>query len=494
MLFVAWAFVGVASLWIVLWWRYQAARRFPLPPGPPRRWLLGNKFPKSYAPFQFAKWTEEYGPVFSLKRGPKTFVVIGRHQAAVAIMEKEGASLIARPRSIAAGDILSGGLRLVTESSGERVRRLRRVLHTGLQSKVAGTYEPFYTKHAKNLILDILNDPNSHQMHVKRYAASVVMSISYGKTTPTAYTDPEVVAVIATIARFGRVAQPGAYLVDTFPILRFVPGYLNQLKEWHKEELQLFGAQLDIVRRQIHEGTAGPSFAKFVLENQKQYGLQDEELAYLSGGIFGAGADPTASAITIIMMAATTHPEAQARVQEELDNVVGHTRLPTFGDQEILPQVTAFILESMRWRPVAVGGVPHRANKDIIWNNYLIPAGAIVIGNHWAIANDPDVFPEPQKFNPQRWIDETGRVRDDLRYFAYGFGRRVCLGQHIANQSIFISTALILWAFRLSENPVAKIDTFGFTDTVNMHAFPFEICFEDRVDEKAIRELFAPGE
>jgi hypothetical protein len=41
-----------------------------------------------------------------------------------------------------------------------------------------------------------------------------------------------------------------------------------------------------------HEGTAGPSFAKFVLENQKQYGLQDEELAYLSGGIFGAGADP----------------------------------------------------------------------------------------------------------------------------------------------------------------------------------------------------------
>jgi hypothetical protein len=202
-------------------------------------------------------------------------------------MEKEGASLIARPRSIAAGDILSGGLRLVTESSGERVRRLRRytcgfwraigtepedrVLHTGLQSKVAGTYEPFYTKHAKNLILDILNDPNSHQMHVKRYessscsrnvgsscvcsyAASVVMSISYGKTTPTAYTDPEVVAVIATIARFGRVAQPGAYLVDTFPILRFVPGYLNQLKEWHKEELQLFGAQLDIVRRQIVSG------------------------------------------------------------------------------------------------------------------------------------------------------------------------------------------------------------------------------------------------
>jgi hypothetical protein len=70
----------------------------------------------------------------------------------------------------------------------------------------------------------------------------------------------------------------------------------------------------------------------------------------------------------------------------------------------------------------------------------------------------------------------------------------VCLGQHVANRSVFINTALILWAFRLSENPAAKIDTFGFTDTANMHAFPFEICFEERVNEKVIRELFAPVE
>ncbi|KAJ8593053.1 hypothetical protein M405DRAFT_700529, partial [Rhizopogon salebrosus TDB-379] len=108
---------------------------------------------------QYAKWTEEYGPVFSLRQGPRVFIIIGRHQAAVDIMEKEGASLIDRPSSIAAGDILSGGLRLVT-GSGEMVRRLRsRVYHAGLQPKVAETYEPTQTKHAKNVVLDILNDP-----------------------------------------------------------------------------------------------------------------------------------------------------------------------------------------------------------------------------------------------------------------------------------------------------------------------------------------------
>ncbi|KAG1836813.1 cytochrome P450 [Suillus subalutaceus] len=488
---VACTLIVLASIWIVKQ-RYQAARRLPLPPGPPGRWLLGNTMPKSNAPFQFARWTEQYGPVFSLKQGHRIFVIIGRYQAAVDIMEKEGGNLADRPRSIAVQETLSDGMRIVLEGSGEKLRRLRRyaycfyrvrsvrlnvsrVLHAGLQPKVAETYEPIQTRNAKNLILDILNDPKNHQGHAMRG-------------------DPEVVALNKSLERFGQAMKPGAYLVDAYPILRFIPGYLNQLKAWHQEELALFNGQLDAVRRQMGEETATPSFGRFILEHQKQYQLEDKEMGYIAGGMFAAGSDTTACAITIMMMAATIHTDTQARVQEELDDVVGRTRLPTFDDQEMLPQVTAFMLESLRWRPVALGGFAHRANKDIIWNNYLIPAGATVIGNHWAIANDPEVFPEPQKFNPQRWIDDAGRVRNDLRFFTFGFGRRVCPGQHVANRSMFINTALILWAFRLSENPAAKIDTLAFSDTVAVHPAPFEICLEKRIEENLIRELCAPGE
>ncbi|KAG2099561.1 cytochrome P450 [Suillus discolor] len=450
--------------------------------------------PKSYAPFQFARWTEQYGPVFSLKQGNKIVVVIGRHQAAVDIMEKEGANVADRPRSVSVHETMSGGFRVILEGSTERLRRMRsRVLHANLQPKVAETYEPMQTRHAKNVVLDILNDPTNHQKHAMRYSASVIMSFAYGKITSTSYTDPEVVAIHKFSARFGQAMKPGAYLVDAYPILRFVPGYLSQLKAWHKEELAFYTGQLDAVRRQMREGTAQPSFARFMIEHQKQYQLGDKEMAFLAGVIFGAGADTTASAITFMMMAAATHADAQARVQEELDNIVGRTRLPTFADLEMLPQVTAFMLESLRWRPVTLGGIAHCAIKDMIWNNYLIPAGATVIGNHWAIANDPEVFPEPQTFNPQRWIDDAGRVRGDLRFFPFGFGRRVCAGQHVANRSVFINTALTLWAFRLSENPAAKIDTLAFSDTANVHIAPFEICFAKRIDENVIRELCAPG-
>ncbi|KAG1885942.1 uncharacterized protein F5891DRAFT_1004197, partial [Suillus fuscotomentosus] len=60
--------------------------------------------------------------------------------------------------------------------------------------------------------------------------------------------------------------------------------------------------------------------------------------------------------------------------------------------------------------------------------------------------------------------------------FTFGFGRRVCPGQHVANRSIFINTAVILWAFRLSENPAAKIDTLAISNTATVHAAAFEIC------------------
>jgi len=448
--------------------------------------------PKSSVPSQFARWTEQYGPVFSLKQGPRIFVVIGRHQAAVDIMEKEGANVSDRPRSVAVHETLSEGFRVILEGDTERWRRMRKILHANLQPKVAETHEPMQTRHAKNVVLDILNDPKNHQKHAMSYSASVTMSITYGKMTPTSYTDPAVVDMNRFSARLGQAVKPGAYLVDTYPILRFVPGYLRQLKAWNREEMVFYNEQLDAVRRQMREGIAMPSFAKFMLENQKQYQIGDKELAFLGGVVFGAGTDATTSAITIMMMAAATHTDAQARVQAELDDVVGRTRLPTFADQEMLPQVTAFLLESLRWRPVSFGGFAHRASKDIIWKNYLIPAGATVIGNHWAIANDPEVFPDPHRFDPQRWIDDAGRVRDDLRFFTFGFGRRVCPGQHLANRSIFINTALIMWAFRLSENPAAKIDTFAFSDTSNIQAAPFEICFAKRVDENVIRELCAP--
>jgi len=212
-------------------------------------------------------------------------------------------------------------------------------------------------------------------------------------------------------------------------------------------------------------------------------GLSDRELYYLAGAIFGAGSDTTASALGFMTMAAACYPEAQARVQAQLDEVVGRERVPTFEDEDMLPEVTAFVLEVYRWRPVSAGGFSHKAMKDIVWKNYVIPAGAEIIGNHWAISRDPEIYPDPEEFRPQRWLNDQGRIKDDLKFFNFGFGRRVCVGQHVADNSLFINTAMMLWAFTIFPDPSRAIDTYACTDTANIHPQPFSLRMTPRIKD-----------
>jgi len=229
-------------------------------------------------------------------------------------------------------------------------------------------------------------------------------------------------------------------------------------------------------------------FGKYLIEQQPSLGLSDDEIAYLAGSMFGAGSDTTASAISIALMAATCYPESQKLIQDELDSVIGRGRPPTFSDQDTLPKTMAFIYETYRWRPVSAGGFPHRATKDIVWQNYLIPKGSTVIGNAWSVSRDPELFPDPERFDPLRWIevDEEGRVklRDDLKSYPFGYGRRVCPGQHMATGSIFLNLALILWAFNLTPDVKNPIDTYAFTESANTHPLPFNIVFTPRVSVK----------
>ena len=89
----------------------------------------------------------------------------------------------------------------------------------------------------------------------------------------------------------------------------------------------------------MQAGDALPCFVSYILDKQHELGLNDDEIAYLCGSIFGAGSDTSASAITLCVMAAAVYPAAQKRVQKELDEVVGRSRLPNFEDWPNLPCV-----------------------------------------------------------------------------------------------------------------------------------------------------------
>ncbi|KAJ3015441.1 hypothetical protein NUW54_g1049 [Trametes sanguinea] len=336
-------------------------------------------------------------------------------------------------------------------------------------------------QNARNFVLDLLDEPDKFIDHAKRYAASVIMSLTYGKMTPTSYSDPEVKQINLLVERLGSAMRPGAHLVDSYPFLKYIPGFTSELKKWHKEELELFSSQIRGVKERLAKNEAYPCFATTLLERQEEFGLNDDELAYLAGSMFGAGSDTTAGVLPIVIMAAARHPQIQARVQAQLDKVVGRDRLPTFEDWEKLTEVATYVQEVYRWRPVTPLGFAHRATKDVAWNGYVIPAGTEVLACHWAIARDPDVFPDPEAFKPERWLDEKGQLREDLKFFNWGFGRRICPGLHVAERSVFINTALTLWAFEIHEDPAHPIDTFAIKDGALAHPYPFVVRFKPRI-------------
>ncbi|KAG1814296.1 uncharacterized protein BJ212DRAFT_363058 [Suillus subaureus] len=107
--------------------KIRSRSRLPLPPGPPGHWLFGNAIPRANQSQRFAEWINTYGSIISLRVGPKVMVIIGRYQESVDIMEKEGGLLADRPRAVAAGEILSRGLRLILAPAGEQFRRLRKL-------------------------------------------------------------------------------------------------------------------------------------------------------------------------------------------------------------------------------------------------------------------------------------------------------------------------------------------------------------------------------
>lgn len=151
-------------------------------------------------------------------------------------------------------------------------------------------------------------------------------------------------------------------------------------------------------------------------------------------------------------------PEVAKAAQQQLDEVCGD-RLPTLEDQAQLPYIRACVKESLRWMPTAIVGVPHAVIRDDEYMGYKIPKGAGVMWNVWAIHMDSNRHPDPGRFDPSRYVHDTQTAAEAANnsnasrrdQFVFGAGRRLCQGMHIAERSLFLAIARLLWAFHFEQ-------------------------------------------
>jgi cytochrome P450 len=154
--------------------------------------------------------------------------------------------------------------------------------------------------------------------------------------------------------------------------------------------------------------------------------------------------------------------------------------------------------ETLRWRPVAIGGVPHFTTNEDTYMGHRIPANCIVLANHYAITREESVFGEKaDEFLPERWLTEVadqtsvgirGQITvalKDLPQTGFGFGRRICTGKAIARNDLFIELARVLWAF--------DVKTVVVGSTGRRHQVDDMACTEGFVTvPKAFRAVFSP--
>ena len=321
--------------------------------------------------------------------------------------------------------------------------------HTATGSQAIRPWRTIQANESKILVRDFMDKPDDFVMSIERYSCSIVSIIGWGRRIDKIN---DYVAQMALKAMEGvDLIIPGLFIVESIPLLSRLPAWLNWLYPMPRQ-MNTFAQHLQRYFVALSkEGSQAPedNFARRLFADQEKSHISDMEISSLTSNLIGGGVDTTSGTIISFILAMCVFPDKMKKAQEELDQVVGQDRVPNWSDEPNLPYVKAIINETLRWRTVTIlGGIPHAPIQDDEYRGYIIPKRTPITGNVWAIHRNPRDFPEPDKFRPERYLGGLERPYPNKQgHNAFGWGRRVCSGQPLAEQGLFLTMATLLWAF-----------------------------------------------
>jgi len=164
--------------------------------------------------------------------------------------------------------------------------------------------------------------------------------------------------------------------------------------------------------------------------------------------------------ITTIILTLVLNPECLKIAQAEIDAVItAHEgQLPTTADRASLPYLHAIIKEAFRWHPPSPVAIPHYLHQNDTYRGYRMPSG-FVYSNFYAITRDESLYPDPERFDPTRFLGEVKDRQLDPTLYVYGVGRRTCPGMAYADMTVYIILVRLLACFEF----LKKRDSEGRT-------------------------------
>ncbi|GFS86846.1 cytochrome P450 18a1 [Nephila pilipes] len=249
-------------------------------------------------------------------------------------------------------------------------------------------------------------------------------------------------------------------------ILPFNSDYRTGLK-CHKEMESMLYEIVEQHKKTYDEENIRNIIDEYFKERNKRRSKKDPTAKYFTDEalvgslvqIVGDGVFAIAAFIGFAMRCLVENPSEQDKIYKEIVDIVGVDRQPTIEDKNKLTYLNAFILETLRISDVFTIFPSQECIKETTLNGYRIPKGAILVLNFYSAHRDPEMYEEPEKFKPSRFIQTEGKRRPELPV-SFGVGKRACLGEGFTMTQIFLFVATIVQNFHL-ELPAGANET-GF--------------------------------
>uniref|UniRef100_A0A674GBW0 Uncharacterized protein n=1 Tax=Taeniopygia guttata TaxID=59729 RepID=A0A674GBW0_TAEGU len=467
-------------LWFLAW--SSDKKRSRLPPGPAPWPILGNLWQKDVLPLykHYEKLSSTYGPIFTVWLGLKPVVVLCGYKAVKDALVGHSEEFGGRPQ-IPLLMQLSKDYGFVSNNE-KKWRELRRFTLSTLRDFGMGknSMSQKVQQEAQHLVelLAKLEGNAFEPMTTFRHAVSnVICSVVFGSRY--SYSDVAFLELLNAVGNYVRCSclwgqrgsEGGVY--NTFPsIMDRLPGPhkrvladCQKLKEHIQEKVQFHQLTLD-------SSSPRDYIDCFLIRAEKtMYSHQDLIMSVFN--LFGAGTVTTSNTLVFFLLMLAKHPHIQAKVQEEIDAVVGPGRAPSTEDKLRMPYTNAVIHELQRFHKSRIENFPRMATRDVLFRGYTIPEGTPVIPVLSSVHSDPTQWENPGKVDPTHFLDEKGEFRKREAFMAFSAGKRMCPGEALARIELFLflTTLLQSFTFQLATEH-SELDLFSLWLQMERRAIP----------------------
>lgn len=449
-------------------------------PGPAQLPLLGNVLSiDTKEPWlSYTDWHAAYGHLVFVRLLGQGVISINSQRVAEALLDKRSDIYSDRPYLATVQQFGWSAITFAFAGYGDEWRLSRRLFHQDFRPNSILKLRPMQMRRAREMIINLIDDPQHYHHHFATFASSVGMSTMYDYH-PSARDDPLVRMLEDTVTVGIEMTTPeNATLLQLFPFLLKLPDWCwgSSIKRAAQTSTDTMNQIRNLPFQSSQQHTSFLGQSSMVADGLQKLEMQNEaskpmfEIA-LKNAVVAAvmgSYETSSSTLMVFALAMVLFPDVQKRAQAEIDSVIGRDRLPTFEDRASLPYIEAILRETFRWQPILPLGVPHATSSNDTYEGHFIPKGTTVLCNTWAISRDENRYPDASRFMPERFLDANGALtNDDPAGYVFGLGRRACPGRHAGDASVWLGIATMSATVDFSHTKDDQGKAIDFTPQFN---------------------------